>query len=289
MLKNKFWGNGNEDGYIEYHLPFDLHAVIEDDAIRGKIVERGGHHVNTAGLVWIVSGQCRVFLCGEERILNGGQMFYVLFRDNYRLEVLSEKLRYRQIGFSGPLAEAVLLSYHFPRFLDMIRDAEPVWNGLVSLASSHSEFDRRHIAALILELFACVSSAEMFENPGERLIEQGMRLILRHLADPELSVDFLCEKLSVSRSRLTEQFHKYQKYSPGRVILNKRLVRAYSLLRGTDHPIAKVAEECGFRDPKTFSRFIRRASGVGPQAFRGNSRRESDPPREGSPEELSPL
>ncbi len=283
MAKNKFWGNGNEDGGIEYHLPFDLHAVIECEESRGNIVERGGYHVNTAGLVWIVSGQCRAFLCGEERILNAGQMFYILFRDNYRLEALSRQLRYRQIGFYGPLAEAVLLSYRFPRFLNLERDAEPIWNEIVSLASSHNEFDRRHIAALILDFLASVSSMEMFENPGERLIEQGMRLILRHLADPDLSVDFLCEKLSVSRSRLTEQFHKYQKYSPGRMILNKRLARAYSLLRGTDHPIARVAEECGFRDPKTFSRFIRRASGMGPQAFRSNFRRENDP------EELPPL
>ncbi len=73
------------------------------------------------------------------------------------------------------------------------------------------------------------------------------------------------------------------------MILNKRLARAYSLLRGTDHPIARVAEECGFRDPKTFSRFIRRASGMGPQTFRSNFRRENDPSQERSPEELPPL
>ena len=87
----------------------------------------------------------------------------------------------------------------------------------------------------------------------------------------------------------TDDIIEYQKYSPGRMILNKRLARAYSLLRGTDHPIARVAEECGFRDPKTFSRFIRRASGMGPQTFRSNFRRENDPPQERSPEELPPL
>ena len=55
---------------------------------------------------------------------------------------------------------------------------------------------------------------EMFENPGERLIEQGMRLILRHLADPDLSVDFLCEKLEVNPEERTLQSMCTQTLNP---------------------------------------------------------------------------
>ena len=112
----------------------------------------------------------------------------------------------------------------------------------------------------------------------ERQMERALGLIQQQLSNPELGVNYLCEKLLISRSKLTEIFHRYFKWSPGREILNRKLARAYSLLRGTDYPVAKIARECGFRDPKTFSRFIRRSSGCGPREFRERHRRENEKP-----------
>ena len=58
------------------------------------------------------------------------------------------------------------------------------------------------------------------------------------------------------------------------MILNKRFARAYSLRARGGLSDRRGAEEHGSRDPETFSRFIRR---------------ENDPSRERSPEELPPL
>lgn len=273
---DRFWGNGNGEEYVN-DLPIALHAVLEYHEDGGNIVRRSGFQVNVAGVFWVVSGLCRVTVNGETQELSAGQMFYVLFRESYRMECLSD-VCYRCLGFYGPLAEAILLSYRLPRFLDIERPVEPIWNELISLASSRSESDRRHVAALIVDIFSCLAESDASGGSGERLIKQAMRLIHHHLADPDLGVDFLCEKLSVSRPHLTAVFRKYEKFTPGRSILNRRLARAYALLRGSDYPIAKVAGQCGFRDPKTFSRFIRRSSGMGPSAFREKFRRESEEP-----------
>ncbi len=276
MPGNLVYGNAKSVFQDIQNLPFDLSSLLESQIARGKIVSEDRINDNTALLFWIVFGQCRVTVNREKRILTEGDFFYVLYREGFQLECLSENCRYRFIGLFGPLAEAVLLSYRLPRFLPMERDPEPIWKELVSSASSRNEIDRRRIVSLILGLIACVGRAESGTNPGERLIERGRHLIHQYLADPELGVDFLCEKLQVSRSRLTALFHRYLKVSPGREILNRRLVRAYALLRGTDYSITKIAEECGFRDPKTFSRFIRRSSGMGPREFRERFQMESE-------------
>ena len=276
MAGNLVYGNAKSVFQNVYNLPFDLSSLLESQTLKGKIVSEDRINDNTALLYWIVFGQCRVTVNREKRILTEGDFFYVLYREGVQLECLSESCRYRFIGLFGPLAEAVLLSYRLPRFLPLERDPEPLWKELVGTASSRNEIDRRRIVSLILGILACVGGAENGANPGERLIEQGRRLIHQYLADPELGVDFLCEKLQVSRSRLTALFHRYLKVSPGREILNRRLVRAYALLRGTDYSIGKIAEECGFRDPKTFSRFIHRSSGMGPREFRDQFQRENE-------------
>ena len=268
----------SKDVLSTFPLPVLLDSITEQYFQKGKIVRRDGISGKAACFLWLTSGHCRVKVAGEEQTMTEGMMFYVLYRDTYEFEVLSEKCVLRSIGFYGPLAEAILLSYSLPRFLVFQRSAEELWLDLVRVACSNNELDCRHVVALILDLLACVSKSGVGENSMERQMERALGLIQQQMSNPELGVNYLCEKLLISRSKLTEIFHRYFKWSPGREILNRKLARAYSLLRGTDYPVAKIARECGFRDPKTFSRFIRRSSGCGPREFRERYRRENEKP-----------
>lgn len=269
----------NADSLTSRHpLPFYLEALNEFHMKRGQTFEKGGSYTRNVNLFWVVSGPCAVRVCGEERVLDSGSVFYTLMQDPYRLEMLSDQCHVRIIGFLGPLAEATLLAYSLPRFLVLQRSGEELWQELVRTASSNSELDQRHICALILDFIACVSLTDAEGASDERLMERAKRFIMSHLDDPDLSVDVLCDHLQVSRARLTKSFRQAKLYPPGREILNRRLIRAYALLRGSDYPIATVARKCGFQDPKTFARFIRRASGMGPRDFRETYRREATQP-----------
>lgn len=269
-IKRDFYGENHDS--IKNFLPFDLDGLKEDVFTRGQILSKGGYRGDSVTLLWVLSGQCKAFVNGREEIMNADDMFYILYRESYRLECLSEECRFQTLSFFGPLAEPLMLSYHFPRFLTLERSVEPVWKQLLQFAQSYSEQDRRHIASLILDIFSCVAESSNEENTEERIIARARHLIFQNLSDPALSIDLLCEKLRISRSRLSVLFHRYLKNSPGREILDRRRARAEKLLQGTDHSITRIAQECGFRDPKTFSRFIRRATGFGPREFRDRSR-----------------
>ena len=276
-MKNFFFNNIKE--VTDMHsLPLVLEVALESDFRRGQIVSRRGILGKTGNLFLVVSGQWKAEICGEEQMMNPGDLFYALFRDGYRAECLSEYGKVRIVGFHGPLAEAILLSYSFPRFLSLVDDIEAIWKELVAVLSSNSQMVLCHGLALFLDIFSHVGKPAGTLNSYEELFKQALDLIQQQLSNPELGVNYLCEKLLISRSKLTEIFHRYFKWSPGREILNRKLARAYSLLRGTDYPVAKIARECGFRDPKTFSRFIRRASGCGPREFRERHRRENEKP-----------
>ena len=245
----------NADTFTSRHpLPFYLEALNEFRMKRGQTYKKGGSYTRNVNLFWVVSGQCCVHVGGEER-------FHI-----------------RVISFLGPLAEATLLAYSLPRVLVLQRSGEKLWQELVKTASSNSELDQRHLCALILDFIACVSLTDSDGGSDERLMERAKQLLMRHLDDPDLSVDFLCDALQVSRAKLTRLFRQERLSPPGREILNRRLVRGYALLRGSDYPIATVARKCGFRDPKSFARFIRRASGMGPRDFRESYRRETAQP-----------
>ena len=266
----------NADTFTSRHpLPFYLEALNEFRMKRGQTYKKGGSYTRNVNLFWVVSGQCCVHVGGEERILDSGGVFHTLSLDQYHLETLSDSCHIRIISFLGPLAEATLLAYSLPRFLVLQRSGEKLWQELVKTASSNSELDQRHLCALILDFIACVSLTDLDGGSDERLMERAKQLLMRHLDDPDLSVDFLCDALQVSRAKLTRLFRQERLSPPGREILNRRLVRGYALLRGSDYPIATVARKCGFRDPKSFARFIRRASGMGPRDFRESYRRET--------------
>ena len=264
--------HGENSNSMEKFLPFDLEALKEDVFARGQILSKGGYRGDSVTLLWVLSGQCKAFVNGREEIMNADDMFYILYRESYRLECLSEECRFQTLSFFGPLAEPLMLSYHFPRFLTLERSVEPVWKQLIQFAQSYGEQDRRHIASLILDIFASVAESSNEENTEERIIARARHLIFQNLSDPALSIDSICEKLRISRSRLSVLFHRYLKNSPGREILDRRRARAENLLQGTDHSISHIAQECGFRDPTTFSRFIRRATGCGPREFRERAR-----------------
>lgn len=271
MWKQKQISYRENSNSMEKFLPIDLDGIKEDRFTRGEILLKGGYCGDSVSLFWIVSGQCKALINGKEQIMNADDMFYILYREGYRLECLSDECRFQTLSFFGPLAEPLMLAYRFPRFLTLERNVEPIWRELLELSCSYSEQDRRHVIALILDIFSCVGESSNEENTEERLIARARHLIFQNLSDPQLGIDFLCEKLRISRSRLSVLFHHYLKESPGREILNRRHARAVRLLQGTDHTIAQIAGECGFRDPKTFSRFIHRTTGYGPREFRERS------------------
>ncbi len=271
----QYYDNLSSDPSEDQPLPIRLHTIGKVLMRKGHIVQNGNDLINTGCLIWVTSGRCRAVLNGMEVKMEKNHVCYALFREPYFLECLSEECACWLMGFCGAQAEAVVLAYRYPRFMITERDAEPLWEEIAALAVSNNPFHKRRTAALILDILAHAGGEDSRLNPEERLTDQALALINQHLGNPELGVDFLADRLSVSRSRLTNTFTRNFKCSPGRHILDRRRVKALSLLRGTDFAIGKIAEMCGFRDSRTFSRFIHRCCETGPMEFRKKFRENS--------------
>ena len=91
--------------------------------------------------------------------------------------------------------------------------------------------------------------------------------INEHLAD-DLSVQALCSRFRISRSEMYSIFKEYFNSSVADFVKNRRLNRACALLRETELPVNKIAEQCGIPDYNYFSKTFKKYCGMSPREFR---------------------
>lgn len=259
----------------EIAAPFYIDSTGIAKRKRGEIFFKRGILNRFSGFSWILSGTLE--LCeGPDRIQAGpNSVFFNFYGEGIWSKVISEECTFRWICFSGPLADAVLHSYHYPKIQSSLHPyPAELFERLESLTGG-SPLEIRTRAAIVMEILAQAAGVE--EGMEDlKLIEAGLSLIQHNLSDPELGIHFLCERLNVSPTSLTRIFRESLKISPGRHILNERLLQGKALLSGTNLSIGTIAKKCGFRDPKTFSRFIRRSTGFSACAYRKSVRMEYD-------------
>lgn len=91
--------------------------------------------------------------------------------------------------------------------------------------------------------------------------------INEHLAD-DLSVQALCSRFRISRSEMYAIFKEYFNASVADFVKKRRLNRACALLRETELPVNKIAEQCGIPDYNYFSKTFKKYCGISPREFR---------------------
>ena len=289
-MKNNTWLAGEHPrNESDYTAPLFIESTGISTETKGKTNYISGH-IAQGGFNWILSGTIERTV-GTRQILAGpGHFFFNVSGEEVFFRVVSERCVWRWVALSGPLSDAILLSYRYARHQipDHPYPAE-LFAKLDELMSRSSPFHTRLKAALILEILAYATGAgtELGESP--KIIDRGLSLIKRELSNPDLCVDYLCQHLGISPATLTRIFRQEIRLSPGRYILNLRLKEAMSLLSGTDLPVLEITAQCGFRDPKTFSRFIKRATGSGPLAYRKATRKQNIAESEESNESPSGL
>ena len=65
----------------------------------------------------------------------------------------------------------------------------------------------------------------------------------------DLSVDRLAEAGRLSRTQLYREFYNTTGHSVKEYVRKRRLSMALALIKHTDMPLAKIADECGFVPP----------------------------------------
>ena len=83
-----------------------------------------------------------------------------------------------------------------------------------------------------------------------------------------LGVDDLASAAGLSRAHFSREFRRTFGDSPHAYLLTRRLERAASLLRSTDHSVADICFSVGLRSVGSFTTSFTRSYGMSPTAYR---------------------
>ena len=104
-----------------------------------------------------------------------------------------------------------------------------------------------------------------------RLSPHKLRRAVEYIDDnlrSELTLASLAESVSLSPGHFAHAFRQATGVTPHRYVLERRVERAKTLLRGSDMPITEIADRVGCSSHSHFSVLFHRITGVTPREFR---------------------
>ena len=105
------------------------------------------------------------------------------------------------------------------------------------------------------------------QSPDDKLIERVMKVINENLANPNLTVEMLCEQIGISRVHLHRKLKELTNQTTRNFIRNVRLKQAATLLSEKRYTVAETAALTGFTDPNNFSTAFKELYGVPPTTY----------------------
>ena len=93
-------------------------------------------------------------------------------------------------------------------------------------------------------------------------------LIRSNLSNCSFKISDAIDKIPLSASVVRKQFLQAYGQSPRGYLNELRIDWGKQLLLGTEHSIIEIALQCGFDDPKYFTRAFRQSTGVSPVEYR---------------------
>ena len=246
-------------------MPFWVEATGINCLKKGYIEKKPPLQSSTIDFCWGINGTGRVNVGGAKAVIEKDGIFLSYPFEERQKEGLSNEWEYRWLTLTGPLACAIVMSYGFPRFMSSyVPYPTELFAQLDELFPEKSLFAQRRAAALVLDIFAHADGCSILFSKFERLVVRAEEYIKQNLGNPELTAEHIADYFKVSRVTLNKAYREHNFPSPGRRILDLRLIRARELIYGTDLSVVEISRLCGFSDPHTFTRFIKRSLGAPP-------------------------
>ncbi len=130
--------------------------------------------------------------------------------------------------------------------------------------------DRRRRAARVEAITSPVPPADSPETDYERQLAAVTGFIESNMADPQLSVNLVCERLGLQSKQLYRLVKKYVGLTPVDYIRQTRLRRAALLLEQKRFTVSEVMYMVGFSSPSYFSKCFSAMYGCRPSQYKGS-------------------
>ncbi|MDX9898828.1 MAG: response regulator [Spirochaetia bacterium] len=105
---------------------------------------------------------------------------------------------------------------------------------------------------------------------SRNVLEKATAIMHRRYSDADLTLDAVCNELSISPSYLSQLFRKYKESSFVKYLTGIRMEAAMNLLTTTGDLIVDVAIQVGYKDVYYFSHSFKKWTGVSPKKYREN-------------------
>ncbi|TCC90122.1 response regulator [Pedobacter frigiditerrae] len=102
---------------------------------------------------------------------------------------------------------------------------------------------------------------------GNIFVNKLLEIIEKHIDSEDLGVEFLCNHLFISRTKLYQKIKSFTNQSVGEFVRTVRLKKAIHIMTHEDVTISEVAERIGLPNVSNFSRFFKKAQGKSPLQF----------------------
>ncbi|MDD7336699.1 MAG: two-component regulator propeller domain-containing protein [Prevotella sp.] len=112
------------------------------------------------------------------------------------------------------------------------------------------------------------NQADRLSESDKKFMGEIISFTEKHLPDSDISIDDMAEHVAVSRSGLNRKLKQLTGISPGEFIKEARIKHACQLLSQSEKTINEIAFECGFADPKYFSRVFKATTNMTPTEYR---------------------
>ncbi len=118
------------------------------------------------------------------------------------------------------------------------------------------------------------AEAGTFSRADERFISKLNQLIMENLDSKDLHVDFLTDKMAMSRATLYNKLKQIADIGVNDYINKFRLEKAALLLAQTDKSIMEIADNLGFNNQRYFSTVFKQHYGSTPTAYRNEKQQK---------------
>ena len=194
--------------------------------------------------------------------------------ETHHYRIKSEEWRWRWLCIDGPLAEAMIFSCKLPRHISCRMDCPEEWyQDIAENISSESPSMIADLSGIAWRIIARIIDG-YYPKCKVNVYENCVKYIKQHFADPQLSIDFLADRVGVSRSTLTKLFREKQFRPISSYIRDIRLANACALLSGTDWTVREIAQKCGYANSISFVRAFRKKEQCPPGEFRNRHHAE---------------
>ena len=102
---------------------------------------------------------------------------------------------------------------------------------------------------------------------SDKLFMESISVILERYNE-KITIERLAQTAGLSRTAYIKHFNEVMGTPPRQFIMQRRTSAAKDLLKGTDMPVAKIAEKTGFYDTSHFNKCFTAAEGVSPTEYR---------------------